>query len=197
MAILYKLKFMTEEEKKYYAQLTDGQLLEKIYSGNKKAETYLFCEKCAPVINYSMRKFFSNEQMLLDEAINEIYIYIQKDDWYKLKQYKGQNNASIKTWMSAVAYNFFLNLRKKTNAEMEVEIKIDLAEPNQDESDQTPQIKRALSKMPNDRYRIILIKIFYKNKTREEVAAEMGVSIDYFYVLYSRAKEQFREQFNK
>jgi DNA-directed RNA polymerase specialized sigma24 family protein len=39
--------------------------------------------------------------------------------------------------------------------------------------------------------------MFYENRTREEIAQEMNVSIDYFYVVYRRAKEQFREQYKK
>ncbi|MDR2384265.1 MAG: sigma-70 family RNA polymerase sigma factor [Tannerella sp.] len=186
---------MTEKELEYYSGLMDRQLLEKIYSGDKKAETYLFCVKCVSVINYCMRKFFDNQQMQLDEAVNEIYIYIKKDNWYKLRQYGGRNNASIKTWISTVAYNFFLNLHKKMNAEMQK--KVNLPEPCNDESEQNKQIRKALFGMPNDRYKIILIKMYYENKTREKVAEEMNVSIDYFYVLYRRAKEQFKEQFNK
>jgi RNA polymerase sigma factor (sigma-70 family) len=184
---------MIEEEIGYYSGLTDKQLLEKIYSGDKKAETFLFCVKCISVINYCMRKFFDGEQMQLDEGVNEIYIYMKKDDWYKLKQYRGRNDASIKTWLSRIAYHFFLNMHKK----MKKLENFNLEEPYQDDSEQYEQIRKVLSMMSTDRYRIILIKMYYEGKTREEVAEEMNVSIDYFYVLYRRAKEQFKEQFNK
>ncbi|MDR1602535.1 MAG: sigma-70 family RNA polymerase sigma factor [Tannerella sp.] len=193
---------MTQEELKYYFGLTDKQLQEAIYSGDKKAEIYLFFVKCAPVIEYQTRRFFKGEQMQLDEAIHELYIYLKKDDWKKLRQYEGRNNASIKTWMSTIARNFFLDLH---NRRIPPEIPIDDVKPlwssREDREDREISernrmiVNKTLLAMPNERYRNILIKLYFEGKTCKELAIEMGVSQDYFYVLSGRAEKQFREYY--
>jgi DNA-directed RNA polymerase specialized sigma subunit len=186
---------MTKEELKYYSLLTDSQLLEEIYSGNKKAETYLFCEKCISVIHYHVRRTINKNQMQTDEAIHEFYLYMKDDDWHRLKQYEGRNNASVKTWISVVAFRFFLQLHKDINKTSMN--KVDLSKidslNNIEYDEQYQKVKEALLNMPNVRYRNILIKMYYEGKTRKETADEMNVGINYFYVLHQRAENQFKE----
>jgi RNA polymerase sigma factor (sigma-70 family) len=203
MALICKLKFMTQEELKHYSLLTDKQLQEAIYSGDKKAEIYLFCVKCAPVIEHQMRRFFNGEQMQLDEAIHEIYICLKKNGWKRLKQYEGRNNASIKTWMSTIARNFFLDLyNRRIVHEMPIDAK-PLWSSREDREDREISewnrriVNKTLLSMPNARYRNILIKQYYEGKTCEELATEMDVSRDYFYVLSGRAEKQFREYYGR
>jgi hypothetical protein len=39
--------------------------------------------------------------------------------------------------------------------------------------------------------------MYFEGKTRKETAAEMNIDIDYFYVLYRRAENQFKKFYDK
>jgi hypothetical protein len=175
-----------------YGELPDKELVDMVCAGDSGAEIYLFTDtKYISKIEYHMRRIFKKGETSLDECINEVYLYLKRKDWKKLKQYEGRNGATLATWLSTVERHFLVTKRMRWILEL------DLLERYRDDMEKETAIKVTLNKMPNLRYRSILIKLYYMNMEPTGLAQEMKVSIDYFYVLHGRAKEQFKKYYRK
>lgn len=197
---------MNVENTASYAKMTDTELLEAIYSGDKKAEAYLLCDKCAPVIAFHMQTFFTREQIELDEAIHEVYLHLQENGWARLRKYEGRKDCSIKSYISVIARHLLMSRYKSMNREwlLMQEFVSDQWMTRLAEREATGgldeshiKVNRTLQTMPNIRYKTILTKLYYENKTPQEIANEMNISRAYFFVICGRAEQQFREYYKK
>lgn len=187
-----------------YGELPDKVLVDMVCAGDPGAEIYLFTDtKYISKIEYHMRKIFKKGETRLDECTNEIYLYLKRKDWRKLKQYEGRNDATLATWLSTVERRFLLAQRNRWILELGLleryrdEIIGNREDNYKEDIENETAVKKTLNKMPNLRYRSILIKRYYMNMEPAGMAQEMGVSIDYFYVLHGRAKEQFKKYYRK
>ncbi|MDR1182916.1 MAG: sigma-70 family RNA polymerase sigma factor [Bacteroidales bacterium] len=185
----------------YYSQLTDSTLQHLIISGDEKVAEYLICEKCISMIEYHARKFFSEDQLELNEALSEVYLLLRENNWTRLYQYQGINNASLQTYLSIVVHRYFRNMRKKIDEEQQKLHEWLVDEVKQltgtDESVTRLKVRNTLERMSNQRYRIILKKVFFEEKKSKEIAEELGITIENYYNKLSLAKKQFAEYYNK
>jgi DNA-directed RNA polymerase specialized sigma24 family protein len=190
----------------YYSKLTDSTLRRLVISGDEKVAEYLICEKCISTIEYHLRKFFDRDRLELDEALSEVYILLKENNWNRLCQYQGINNASLKTYISIIVRHYFFHRRRKEDEEYR---KYREWRENQgwtaDEirrltatsESVTLKVRIALDRMPNQRYRVILKKVFFEDKHPGEISEELGITIENYYNKLSLAKKQFAEYYNK
>jgi RNA polymerase sigma factor (sigma-70 family) len=180
----------------------DLKLLDRIISGDKNAAEYLICIRCIAIIEYYLRCFFDKDQMELEEAINEIYLFLAENDWHRLKQFAGRNGASLKTYISTIVRNYFLNEKYKMEKSL-VEKEgwndsiIDkIPDDNMDfekSMDLQIRVKETMKRMPNKRYKFILYQNYFENRTPKEIAEKLGISLAVYYNKFRLAKKQFEE----
>ena len=72
-------------EEKDYALISDRELVDRLLIGDEEIVRYLFFDKY--------------------ELINELYLYLQSDNWYKLRQFDFRSK--LTTWLTVVAVRFF------------------------------------------------------------------------------------------
>ena len=73
-------------EEKDYALISDRELVDRLLIGDEEIVRYLFFDKCTPMFNYILHRFCPC-QLDKNELINELYLYLQSDNWYKLRQF--------------------------------------------------------------------------------------------------------------
>ena len=188
-----------------YSQLTDSALQSMIISGDEKVAEYLICVKCISMIEYHVRTFFGKDyvEFELGDAISEVYLWLKENNWHRLAQYKGVNNASLQTFLSIIIRRYIFNKRKKINEKNQKHEELEELFVEEEEwlteTDESVRlkVKNTLERMPNKRYKDILEKKFFEEKEPEEIAKELGITIENYYNKLRLAKKQFAEYYKK
>ena len=87
---------------------TDQEIVAAVIKNDRAMIEYLFCDKCSNLLSYIAYSIFDN-RVDRRELVSELFLYIAKDDWYKLKQFDFRS--SLMTWISVVATRFFQKKR--------------------------------------------------------------------------------------
>lgn len=169
-------------------EYSDKDIVEGILANDGQIIRHFFFEKCTPMFGYIIRNVF-DYQVKEKELISELYIYLQKDDWYKLRQF--DYRSKLTTWMSAVAVRFF---QKKRDALIENESSLTLivekAENIELQIHQRLDVENLVSKLSNERYRFVIQKLILEDREPQEVADEMGITVGNLYNVKRRAMMQ-------
>lgn len=151
----------------------------------------LFYNEARSLINAIRFDLFKGN-MEYDEIVNELYIFLSRNDWHTLNSYRGE--ARLRTWLSCVAWRYFIRIYLKK----EHEIPIDEITTRRNEYVDTitdvemrMDVETVLAEMPNRRYAKVITLHIIDGLGAEEVAAELETSIANFYNLKLRAIRQF------
>lgn len=175
-----------------YEQLNDKEIVKGILNDDKPLITYFFTQKCLGLVRYILRNVFDNN-IKEKEIINELYLFLAQNNWQIFRQF--QFRSSLMTYVSVVASRFFLIKRDKL-----IDSKINIA-PIVNESiihntirvlEQRIDIREALKKMQNERYRKVIELLDLKDIHPETVAKEMNITVDNLYNIHRRALIQLR-----
>ena len=151
----------------------------------------LFYNEARSLINAIRFDLFKGN-MEYDEIVNELYIFLSRNDWHTLNSYRGE--ARLRTWLSCVAWRYFIRIYLKK----EHEIPIDEITTRRNEYVDTitdvemrMDVETVLAEMPNRRYAKVITLHIIDGLGAEEAAAELETSIANFYNLKLRAIRQF------
>jgi RNA polymerase sigma factor (sigma-70 family) len=170
---------------------SDRELIEGMINNDDGIIQYFFFEKCMPMFRYIIQKVFDC-QVEKYELINELYLLLRADDWHKLRQFDYRSR--LTTWLSVVAIRFFqkkragliennsldtLIIEKVDNSEERIHLKLD--------------VKNLIGQLPNKRYRFVIKKLILEDKEPQEVANEMGITVDNLYNIKRRALQMLAQ----
>ena len=48
-----------------------------------------------------------------DELVNELFIYLSKDNWHKLETFAGINGCSLCSWVTRITWRYFFKQRER------------------------------------------------------------------------------------
>ena len=135
-----------------------------------------------------------------DELVGELYLFLAKDNWKILDSFTGRNGAKLSTWLSHVAWHYFMNAHKNANRttycyDMSVQFGKRVAVTTSDEM--RIDVYNTLSKMPNQRYVAVIRLMIIEGRDSDEVAKMMGTTVQNIYNLKHRAISQFLEYYNR
>lgn len=165
---------------------------------------YLY-RKCYPLFKSIFDKYYTDCDNCF-ELINEIYLLIMtphKDDG-KCKLSKFGFRCTLTTWLKIVAENYCHQVYAKKRVDFTESIddgdrsllyrhSIEMELRKLDSSD----VKKVLKMMSNDRYRRIIELRYVEEKSNEETAQTLSMSMDNYYNKHKLAKEQFRAMLRK
>lgn len=180
-----------------YDLYTDEQIINGIIQGDRPLMGYFFHKKCSKLLVYILYNIFDGLQDI--RALeSELFLYISENDWKKLRQF--EYRSSLVTYISVIAVRFFQKKRDElieksqnkvlsekqyqmTNASFSVEMRID--------------VEQALKRMSNERYRKVIIALDLQEMRPEQLADEMGVTVDNLYNIHRRARLQLKLIMNR
>ena len=113
-------------EEKDYALISDRELVDRLLIGDEEIVRYLFFDKCTPMFNYILHRFCPC-QLDKNELINELYLYLQSDNWYKLRQFDFRSK--LTTWLTVVAVRFFQKMNNERYRQVLVDLELKDLDP--------------------------------------------------------------------
>ena len=176
---------------------SDRDIVAAVIINDRAMIEFLFCEKCSGLLSYIAYAVFDNK-VDKEELVSELFLYIAKDDWYKLKQFDFRS--SLMTWMSVVATRFFQKKREELiEKDSDETLLSEIRETYQPHSSKERQIdvRNALDKMTNARYKDVIYELDLKDVRPEDYAARNGITVDNLYNLHRRALLQLKSIMNE
>lgn len=171
---------------------SDKEIVDGILHNDNIVIEHFFFRECKPLFAYIVRGVFDGRQEI-NELINELYLYLQHDDWYKVRQF--DYRSKLITWISVVAIRFFQKKRALMIDSDSIETLYGQNTFWQETGishDRRIDVRKAIDQMPNERYRYVIIELELKERNPEELAKEMNISIDNLYNIRRRARLQLK-----
>lgn len=173
------------------AEYTDKEIVVGILNNNPRVIDYFFIEKCSNMFVYIINSVFSG-QVEKTELVNELFLFLAKDNWRKLKDFNF--NSSLMTWITVVATRFFIRKRDKL---IENESSEALIIENETRNfsfiaEDSLNLRMAIDAMPNVRYKKVIQLLDLQENSYEDVATELKVTVANLYNIHRRALAQLR-----
>uniref|UniRef100_UPI004056AA5D RNA polymerase sigma factor n=1 Tax=Alistipes sp. TaxID=1872444 RepID=UPI004056AA5D len=194
---------MELSEQKYIDSLTDKEIVSAILGRDTRITRLYLYEKCYPLFKVRYDKYYTDCESCV-EFINEIYIYIMTPGVKTGKCYLSTFgfSCSLTCWLKIVAENYCHQLFKKRLEIVDAPERLGdrkMSEPYSPniESLNRHDVEVMLGLMTNDRYRELIRLRYVEEKSNEETAEMLGMSMDNFYNKHKLAKEQFAKVLRK
>lgn len=166
----------------------DKELVEGLLSNDERIIDYFFFKKCSLLFGYIIKNVL-DYRANSDELISELYIYLQENDWHKLRQF--DYRSKLTTWLSVIAVRFFIKARGRVIENYpESTLYIDNGYDMQERVASKIDVDGILNKMSNERYREVLYNLFIEDMEPQVLADKLGMKVDNLYNLKRRALAQ-------
>lgn len=177
----------------------DAIYIEALRNGNNTTCQQFFYNEIGGILHKIRMEVFRGN-VDLDEMVNELYLYLSRDNWSRFDGFDGKNGCRLRTWMIPVAWRYFMSIRERllhtentednpgairdyANDDLCIQIAID--------------VNAVLSKMPNQRYSEIIRLLLIEGFSVHDVADMLDVKVENVYNLKHRAIVQFIELYGK
>lgn len=140
----------------------------------------------------TIRRRVFNGRVEYDEMVSELYLFLAQDDWRRIRTFDARNGCSLRTWLSTVAWRFFLGHRKWFSSlpgECPEECPCYPSKGVVDRVD----VRMVLEAMPNHRYAEAVNLLVLRGYEVKEVAELWHTNVSNVYNIRHRAINQFRE----
>lgn len=173
------------------SQLTDRKIVEGLINGDRRITEFFFYRQCSGMLTHIVYSVF-NGKADASELLSELFLYLAADDWNKLRKFDFRSK--LTTWLSVVAIRFFQKKRQQLiendSSEALMLIEGDSTPDDADEWHGRHDVRVAVAKMKNERYRTVVELLDLEGKTPEEVAEHLGVTMANLYNIRHRAHAQ-------
>ncbi|MCM1142454.1 MAG: sigma-70 family RNA polymerase sigma factor [Muribaculum sp.] len=186
-------------------QYTDQQIVKAILNRDTYVTKEFLYRKCYPLFKAIHNKYYTDCNTPV-ELINEIYLYIlwPKKDTNQSKLQNFGFRCSLTLWLKIVSEHYCQQLFKKrlhvNGGEDVSDDRNAIGDDSFIENTRTldmEDVNKVLSNMPNQRYSQLIKLRYVEEKTNEETALTMGLSMPNYYNTHKRAKEQYVETLRK
>lgn len=190
---------MESKQKMTHLNALDIDYIEGLKNGDGCMCHKFFYEEIVGILRRIRVEVFHG-QVIFDEMVNELYLYLSKDDWSKFNGFEAMNGCRLRTWMIPVAWRFFVSarerlinsattskdsdaVRRSANDDLRIQIAID--------------VNAVLTKMPNQRYAEIIRLLLIEGYAAQDVADMLDMRVENVYNLKHRAITQFIELYGQ
>lgn len=189
---------MNIEDRQYIESLTDSEIVIAILQRDARITRLYFYEKCYPLFKSCYDKYYTDCETCV-EFINQIYLLVmtpRKSTGVSPLQTFGFR-CTLTMWLKIISENYCKQLFK---------VKIDFSDSVEPSSDRFAKIgdsleidfrtiyasdvKKVLEMMPNERYRHLIELRYVEEKTNEETAMVLEMTMDNYYNKHKLAKAQ-------
>lgn len=187
------------------ANLTDQQIVNAILDRDTIVTKEFLYRKCYPLFKSVYDKYYTDCETCI-ELINEIYVYImipqKKTGISKLAAFGFR--CTLTMWLKVVVENYCHQLyARRMEFDWDSDVNSDRNMPNDDSLTENTHridmedVTKILNMMPNQRYRQLIEYRYVDEKTNEETAELLAVTLANYYNMHKRAKAQYCEVLRK
>jgi RNA polymerase sigma factor (sigma-70 family) len=174
-----------EKNKKTFS---DIDIVNGILIQEERIILYFFFEKCTLLFQHINNKIF-DKQAEQNELINDFYLYLQEDNWHKLRLFDSQKSKLI-TWISTIAIRFFRKKQIRMIENQPLETIYKESEYSEEQIYQKLDIESLMKLVSNERYREVIRLLILEDQEPQKIANAMGITVDNLYNIKSRAQAE-------
>lgn len=188
---------MKQKDREFIELLSDKDIVNSILNRDARITRLYLYEKYYPLFKARFDEYYTDCETCL-EFINEIYSYIMiirpKTGKCYLASFKF--DCSLGYWLDIVIKNYCHQLFKKRSskivkADIDTDRNIGGTTSINLEALNKSDVNLMLNRMRNQRYRDLIRLRYIEEKTNEETAILLGMSMDNYYNKHKIAKQQF------
>lgn len=153
----------------------------------------LFYKELKPLL-YTIQYSLFKGTVDYNELVNDLYILLSRENWAALDSYRGDNQARLSSWISRVAWHYFMNSYRRLSRVLPDEDGVlESMKPYAviSDDDIRMDIEKVLKLMPNRRYAEVLKLNLYYGYPAEDIAVLMNTTVSNVYNIKHRAVMQF------
>ena len=187
---------MHKKRLKYYESLSDKELVELLLANNQETIEYLFFHRCAGLFAHVIHSVFQS-QGKQEELVSEFYLYLNENNWEKLRKFEFKSG--LNTWLTVVAVRYFKNTHQNQtrNVPTEPQLINEVLKDKNDGYDVIDEMSRmelykTIDKLDKPRERYALLAEL-SGKNAEDIAADMQCTVAAVYNLTKKARNKVKE----
>ena len=173
--------------------MTDKEIIQGLIARDNRVTEEFFFVRCRPLFLNIIRRVFDYE-VEYDELVNELYLYLMEDDAVKLRRF--EYRSSVFLWLKVLATRFFIRKRKQMleNSTEEYPYNGQTVQQAEDKDySAKSDIRRLFSLMPTPRYVFVIQRLVFDDQEPEQLAKEMGITVENLYNIKRRAMAQLTQ----
>lgn len=180
-----------------WKKISDTEYIAGLKSGNNHIIESFFYGLCNYLLN-DIKFSLMDGNVDYDELVNELFLYLSKDNWHKLDTFAGINGCSLCSWVTRITWRYFFKRREcllgKTTLDI-TDTHVCLTSDNLD-TEIAMDVTTTFERMPNKRYVQVLQWMLVEGYDADEVATKLNTTAANVYNIKHRAIVQFVEVYN-
>lgn len=170
---------------------TDLEIYNGLLGEDERMIQYVFYHHFNSLLRFNAQKTAGNKSIDFEDLVQELYMYISKNNWEKLRKYNPE--MPFVNWFSVVSYRFFKDfsasmIESSKNLPIEnMDDRTVFLQGNQIMSTMMMDVKAAIKKVKPPRDQQILESLILKEEEPAEVAKQHNVTVDNLYNIKRRA----------
>lgn len=180
-----------------WKKISDTECIAGLKSGNNHITESFFYGLCNYLLN-DIRFSLMEGNVDYDELVNELFIYLSKDNWHKLDTFAGINGCSLCSWVTRITWRYFFKQRERLLGKVALDISEVKISDRIDNlyTEIAMDVNTTFERMPNERYVQVLQWMLVEGYDADEVATKLNTTAANVYNIKHRAIVQFVEVYN-
>ena len=180
-----------------WKKITDAEYIAGLKKGDNRVTESFFYGLCNYLLN-DIKYSLMSGSVEYDELVNELFIYLSKDNWHKLDTFAGINGCSLCSWITRIAWRYFLKQHERLLGRETLDVDdVQICDTVDGlDAEIVLDVNTTFKSMPNKRYVQVLKWMLVDGYDADEVAAELGTTTANVYNIKHRAITQFVEVYS-
>lgn len=175
--------------------MTDQEIISSLIAHDPKVTAQFFFKDCRPLFISIIRRVFGNQIVDYDEIISELYVLLMENDARKLRTFKYES--TLFQWLKTIAVRHCLELKRRgkviDNESQEPLVNSGKNLSYVESSQAKMDVESLLRQMNNQRYVLVIHLLMIEEKSPEEVAKQLSITVANLYNIKRRAMKALVE----
>ena len=175
--------------------MTDQEIITSLIARDPKVTAQFFFKDCRPLFISIIRRVFGNQIVDYDEIISELYVLLMENDARKLRTFK--HESTLFQWLKTIAVRHCLELKRRgkviDNESQEPLVNSGKNLSYVESSQAKMDVESLLRQMNNQRYALVIHLLMIEEKSPEEVAKQLSITVANLYNIKRRAMKALVE----
>ena len=175
--------------------MTDQEIISSLIAHDPKVTAQFFFKDCRPLFISIIRRVFGNQIVDYDEMISELYVLLMENDARKLRTFKYES--TLFQWLKTIAVRHCLELKRRgkviDNESQEPLVNSGKNLSYVESSQAKMDVESLLRQMNNQRYALVIHLLMIEEKSPEEVAKQLSITVANLYNIKRRAMKALVE----
>lgn len=175
--------------------MSDIEIISSLIAHDPKVTAQFFFKDCRPLFISIIRRVFGNQIVDYDEIISELYVLLMENDARKLRTFK--HESTLFQWLKTIAVRHCLELKRRgkviDNESQEPLVNSGKNLSYVESSQAKMDVESLLRQMNNQRYALVIHLLMIEEKSPEEVAKQLSITVANLYNIKRRAMKALVE----